>query len=232
MSTANDKCWNCQSALDEVLLCARCGMPQPVEFPDPFEAFGLAPRLSWDVTELQNTYERLALKCHPDLFRAHNDERVLKASRLAMRSLNDAHRVLVDPVSRLRHVLNVSGHTGDLTRTIPQALEESAAIIGRVLQAVEKATADEDREAWESQQDHLASLELQVEKAQRESDSTLHRLMMEWDDAVAAADGDWPNMPDGWYEHAMRWLGEREYLQSLGRRVRAGRRWLVPTEQD
>ncbi len=225
MSKATESCWNCQHVLEDVLLCGRCGMPQPVEFLGPFEALGLPPRLTWEATELWTTYERLALKCHPDLFQAHMDERVLNASRLAMRSLNDALRVLQDPKARLRHVLTMSGHTGELTRTIPQALEESAQIVNRVLKAVEEATEKDDRDVWEDQQDHLASLQVQVEKAERDSSATLQRLMMEWDEGVTGARDGWPHMPDGWYQAAMRWLGERQYLDGLTARVTAGRRW-------
>ncbi len=216
-------CWNCENALDSPLLCGRCGVPQPVEFLGSFEALGLPPRLTLNADELDQGYERLARACHPDLFRAHMDERVLTASRVAMRTLNDAHRTLSGPIDRLRYVLATCGRSTESTRTVPEALQTSAQIIGRVLATVEKARAQGDQEAWEAEQDHLASIQVQVEKADQRSNSTMMTLFMEWDDAVGSAGNDWPEMSEGWYEQALRWMGEREYLESLIRRVAQGR---------
>jgi DnaJ-domain-containing protein 1 len=222
------KCWNCQNALEELLLCGRCGMPQAVEFLGPFEALGLPPRLNWDAGALRKSYERLAARCHPDLFRAHHDERVLTAARLSMRSLNDAYRELRDPVARLRYVLAATGHLRELTRTVPEGLQESAQIIDRVLRAVEEAREKGDREAWETEQDHLAALQVQIEKAQGRSDGLHANLVAEWDQAISGRRESWPDLPDGWYEQALRWLGEHEYLDTLDRRARAGRHWEEP----
>ncbi|MCK4305900.1 MAG: DnaJ domain-containing protein [Candidatus Eisenbacteria sp.] len=224
------KCWNCQSALDEALLCARCGMPQPTEFLGAFEVLGLAPRLNWDAAELQRSYEQLAQKCHPDLFWAHMDERVLTAARRAMRTLNDAYRELRDPIGRLRYVLAATGHSRELTRTVPDGLQESAQIVDRVLRTVEKARSSADRETWEAHQDHLASLQVQVEKAQEHSESVRAGLVVEWDNAVGNAPMAWPQVSDGWYEQAIRWLGEREYLDALTTRMHTGRDWQEVSE--
>ncbi|MBD3237371.1 MAG: DnaJ domain-containing protein [Candidatus Eisenbacteria bacterium] len=219
------KCWNCQNALEEVLVCERCGVPQTVGFMSPFEVLGIPPNLSWEEEKLRRTYERMALRCHPDLFRAHNDDRVLQAARSAMRGLNDAYRTLSDPVSRLRYVLAASGQTQEIPRAVPEGLQAKAQIIGRVLEAIEQARSEGDAEAWEAQQDHLASLQVQAEKARDRSHATLLALMLEWDQAVSQNDGGWPEMPPGWNERAMSWLGERRYLDVLEARMAAGRQW-------
>lgn len=200
-------------------------MPQTVEGLDPFLLLGLPPRLNWPAVELDTTYENLAHKCHPDLFRAHRDERVLDAARGGMIALNDAYRLLQDPIGRLRYVLAGSGQALENPRTVPEGLQESTQIIGRVLAAVEDAHTKDDRDAWEAQQDHLASLQVQVEAAEQKSKTAFATLCQEWDDAVGAARDKWPRMSEAWFEQVNLWLGERAYLESLTKRVRAGRQW-------
>lgn len=222
------KCWNCEVALESVLLCARCGMPQPVDVLGAFEALGLSPRLQLAEDEIERTYERMALQCHPDLFRAHRDERVINAARVAMRTLNDAHRTIRDRTRRLRYMLAASGCLGETTRTVPEGLQASVQIISRMLAAVDDARQKGDREAWESHQDHLASLQVQAESATQRSEQTFRALALEWDDAVRRAGGSWPGIPDGWLTQAQRWLGEQEYLEALQERMRLGRMWELP----
>lgn len=226
------KCWNCQNNLAEILVCERCGMPQNVGLANPYQVFGISPRLGWDDAELVALYERLALRCHPDLFRAHDDDRVLGAARGAMRALNDAYRTLRDPVSRLRYALAASGLARETPRTVPEGLQESAQIIGRVLDSIEHAAQVDDFDAWESQQDHLASLQVQVEKVRERSQTMLRALFMEWDEASARAGDGWPEMPAAWQEQALGWLGERQYLDVLERRVKAARRWTARTPAE
>jgi len=221
------KCWNCKNALDGVLLCGRCGMPQPVGFLSPFGVLGIPPHLNLENAELRATYERLVLQCHPDLFRAHNDDRVLSAARSATRALNDAYRTIRDPASRLRYVLAASGHTKETPRTVPAGLQESVQIVSRVLAAIEEAQKQSDFETWEAQQDHLASLQVQAEKARERSTATLLALVVEWDETVDRASGGWPQMPDAWHERALVWLGERQYLDVLESRMQAGQQWLA-----
>jgi len=219
------KCWNCQNSLDLVLICERCGMPQAVATHSPFDILGLPPRLHWNETEIRSVYERLARRCHPDLFRAHRDDRVLSAAHSAMRALNDAFRTVRDPRRRLSYVLAATGSTQDSTRTVPAGLEDSVQIIERVLCTVEEARRQGDRAAWEAEQDHLGALEVRVEKARERSDATLRQLVSEWDEAVGVADGEWPEqLPDQWVERVRTWTGERAYLDGVCGRMEEGRR--------
>jgi curved DNA-binding protein CbpA len=200
-------------------------MPQPVDVLGAFEALGLPPRLQWAEEEIERTYERMALQCHPDLFRAHHDERVINAARVAMRTLNDAHRTIRDRTRRLRYVLAASGSLGETTRTVPEGLQASVQIISRMLGAIEEAREKGDREAWEGHQDHVASLQVQAESAALRLEQAFQALALEWDDAVKHGGGAWPEMPEGWRVQAQRWLGEQEYLEALLERMRAGRVW-------
>jgi molecular chaperone HscB len=75
---------------------------------DYFRAFGLAPKLSLDAAGLQKRFYELSRKLHPDRFagkpRAEQDA-ALEASSV----LNDAYRVLRDPVSRAEYLLKQEG---------------------------------------------------------------------------------------------------------------------------
>lgn len=224
------KCWNCQNTLEEVLICGRCGMPQMVGSLNPFGILNLPPRLRWAEEELRGAYERLALRCHPDLFRAHRDERVLSAASSAMRALNDAFREIREPVRRLKYVLAATSQTQEATRTVPPNLQDSVQIIERVLTAADDARSAGDRAAWEAEQDHLASLQVKVERARENTAEGMRALVAEWDAAVEAAGDDWPEMPEDWMERAMRWAGEREYLDSMILRFAEARR--PPEESD
>ena len=217
------KCWNCQSGLEEVLLCASCGMPQQVEVAHPFQVLSVPPKLGWDAAELQLRYENMIQRCHPDLFRAHKHEKVLSAARSAVQVLNDAYRMLRKPVGRFRYVLVASGKTPEITRAVPKGLQSSAQIIQRVIRAVEDAQKTSDHELWEAQQDHLASLQVQVEAAEKASDLILKGLTDEWDGAVDSAKGKWPRMPEDWFIQVSAWIGEREYLDTLLSRIQLGR---------
>jgi len=223
------KCWNCSNPLDELLVCSRCGMPQSVGVLGPFDAFGLPPKLRWEEGELLSAYETLARRCHPDLFRAHRDSRVLTASQTAMRALNDAYRTVRDPESRLRYVLSALGHAHASTRTVPEGLQDSVQILDRVLTAAEKAQAAGDRAAWETEQDHLASLQVKVENARDRSNQMLRRIAEEWDRAVATAGEEWPDMSDDWVDQAVRLAGERAYLSAVETRIGEARRKPVET---
>ena len=153
---------------------------------------------------------------------------MINAARVAMRTLNDSYRTLKDRTKRLRYVLAASGRLGETTRTVPEGLQESAQILGRMLGAVEEARQKGNREAWEGYQDHLASLQVQAQGAAQRLEQAFEALALEWDDAVNRAGGAWPEMPEGWQVQAQRWLGEQEYLEALLERMRTGRVWEKP----
>ncbi len=71
---------------------------------DHFALFGLSPSVDVDVPALERKYRELSLAYHPD--RNPND-RVGAASRTA--SLNEAFKVLKDPVKRAFYVLSQKG---------------------------------------------------------------------------------------------------------------------------
>jgi len=100
-------CWHCDQPSGESLFCRFCSSLQPPTT-DYFRFFGLDRRLSLDPADLQKRFYDLSRLIHPDRYtrRPPNEQRYsLEATAI----LNDAYRVLRDPVSRAEYVLKEEG---------------------------------------------------------------------------------------------------------------------------
>jgi molecular chaperone HscB len=73
-----------------------------------FEVFGLAPALELDVKALEQKLRDLSLEVHPDRF-AQADAKTRLAALEKTTALNDAFKVLKDPVRRAFYVLKLKG---------------------------------------------------------------------------------------------------------------------------
>lgn len=93
---------------------------------DYFSVFGIAPSLALDLPELQRQFYVLSKQFHPDRFArasAAEQQRALDFTSL----LNDAWRVLREPVSRAEYLLKLQGLEPGDSRTNPpppELLEE------------------------------------------------------------------------------------------------------------
>ncbi len=72
-----------------------------------FELFSLAPSVDLDVPALEAQHRKLAMESHPDRAGADPHARRLAAEKSA--ALNDAIKVLKDPVRRAFYVLELKG---------------------------------------------------------------------------------------------------------------------------
>ena len=72
-----------------------------------FELFSLAPSVDLDVAALEALHRKLAMESHPDRAGSDPHARRLAAERSA--SLNDALKILKDPVRRAFYVLELKG---------------------------------------------------------------------------------------------------------------------------
>jgi molecular chaperone HscB len=123
MST--DNCWKCGEPSKESLFCNYCSTLQaPV--PDYYKFLGLERRLSLDPAELQERFYELSRQIHPDRFlrQSPNEQRYsLEATAI----LNDAYRVLKDPVTRAEYVLkeaDLDAGERKAKTTAPKLIEE------------------------------------------------------------------------------------------------------------
>ena len=78
--------------------------------PDPFQTMGVEARFDLDAEALRDRHRRLSAAVHPDRFaRATSTERRLALERAV--AINDAFKVLSDPVRRAEALMGVHGVT-------------------------------------------------------------------------------------------------------------------------
>ncbi len=73
-----------------------------------FDVFGLEPTLELDVKALEQQLRTLSLEVHPDRF-AQADAKARRVALEKTSALNDAFKVLKDPVARAFYVLKLKG---------------------------------------------------------------------------------------------------------------------------
>jgi len=156
---------------------------------DHFTLFDLPRKLWIEMSGLEQKFLQLSWKLHPDNFvnaSAEEQERSLKRSS----EVNDAYRVLRDPVARVEYLLEIEGarKEGEHKQQAPPELLEEVFELNESL--------DELREAKESGGD-LAALKSRLESAQKnfqeklgEVDERLQVAAQQWDAAVEAKAGD------------------------------------------
>ena len=156
---------------------------------DHFSLFSLPRKLWIEISALEKKFLELSWKLHPDKFvNASSQEQ--EASLMDSSQLNDAYRVLRDPVARVEYLLEIEGmrKEGEHKQQAPPELLEEVFELNESL--------DELREAKASGGD-LASLKarLQVEEKNfqeklSEVDTQLQETAKQWDAAVDANAGD------------------------------------------
>jgi molecular chaperone HscB len=156
---------------------------------DHFALFELPRKLWIEMSGLEQKFLQLSWKLHPDNFvnaSAEEQERSLKRSS----EVNDAYRVLRDPVARVEYLLEIEGarKEGEHKQQAPPELLEEVFELNESL--------DELREARESG-GGLAALKSRLESAQKnfqerlgEVDEHLQVTAQQWDAALVAKAGD------------------------------------------
>ncbi len=145
-----------------------------------FELFGLPRKLWIEMGALEQKFLQLSWKLHPDNFvNASKHERELSLRRSS--ELNDAYRVLRDPVARVEYLLGIEGarKEGEHKQQAPPELLEEVFELNESL--------DELREAKASGGD-LSALKTRLEFAEKsfqeklgEVDAQLQAAAREWD---------------------------------------------------
>jgi molecular chaperone HscB len=179
-------CWNCSVATNGAHFCPSCGKIQPLPSDSDYFAFFGKPRKVWlEMSGLEQKFLQLSWKLHPDNFvNATARERELSLELTSQ--LNDAYRVLRDPVARLEYLLQLEGarREGEHKQQAPPELLEEVFELNESL--------DEMREA-KSSGGNLSSLRARLESAQagfneklRDVDAQLRTAANQWDAAVEA----------------------------------------------
>src|ERR1700739_1625229 len=152
---------------------------------DYFAVLGLPRKLCVEMPSLEQKFLQLSWKLHPDNFvNASDEERELSLKRSS--ELNDAYRVLRDPLSRVGYLLESEGERreGEKKQQAPSELLEEVFELNESL--------DELREARESD-GNLAELKTKLHSAANnfqgkleEVDAQLRSVAKEWDAAIDA----------------------------------------------
>jgi molecular chaperone HscB len=174
-------CWNCHERALGTHFCPGCGkllqLPQGVDY---FALFEMPRKLWIEMGGLEKKFLQLSWKLHPDNF-VNATERERELSLEKSSQLNDAYRVLRDPVARVEYLLGIEGmrKEGEHKQQAPPELLEEVFELNESL--------DELREA-KSSGGGLAALESRLEDAQKnfleklaEVDGQLQSTAEEWD---------------------------------------------------
>jgi molecular chaperone HscB len=156
---------------------------------DHFALFDLPHKLWIEMSGLERKFLQLSWQLHPDNFVTDSPE-VQERSLKRSSEVNDAYRVLRDPVARVEYLLEIEGarKEGEHKQQAPPELLEEVFELNESL--------DELREAKESGAD-LAVLKSRLESAEKsfqeklgEVDEQLQSAAQQWDAALDANAGD------------------------------------------
>ena len=136
-------CWNCGAAMPG-RFCPACKALQPPSS-DYFEFFEIPRQLALDTADLEKRFYALSRKLHPDLF-SRKSAREQQYSLDASAVLNDAYRVLKEPVARAMYVLKQEGlDIGEQgTKEVPPELLEEVFELNMALEDEDAAPQVEE----------------------------------------------------------------------------------------
>src|ERR1700730_2941021 len=156
---------------------------------DHFSLFGLPRKLWVEMSALEKKFLELSWKLHPDKFvNASPEEQETSLRRSSQ--LNDAYRVLRDPVSRVEYLLEIEGmrKEGEHKQQAPPELLEEVFELNESLDELREAKASGgDLGALKSR---LESEEKNFQEKLGEVDAQLQEAARQWDAAIDAKASD------------------------------------------
>jgi molecular chaperone HscB len=184
-------CWKCGKATGDEHFCPGCGAIQRLpRGTDHFRFLGLPRKLWMAIEELEARFHQLSWKLHPDKFvRATAEERDMSLERGSQ--LNDAYRVLRDPVARVEYLLALEGmrKEGTTKQQAPPELLEEVFELNESLDELRASRGGNQHGA------ELSALRQLLEEAARgfearlaEVDEQLMAAAREWDATVDSGD--------------------------------------------
>ncbi len=143
---------------------------------DYFQLFGLERRLSIDASQLQKTFYELSREHHPDRFSLKPPQEQARAQQTSA-FLNDAYRVLRDPIARAEFVLKQEGFDigEQRTKDVPPELLEEVFELNMALEELRHGEENVRRQLEEALGKFLAM--------NRQIDAEIESLFPRWDDS-------------------------------------------------
>jgi len=185
---ADPTCWSCGAATGGEHFCPACGKLQPLpRGSDYFALFGLTSKLCLDAAELEKRFHQLSWKLHPDNFvLAGEYERELSLDRASQ--LNDAYRVLRDPISRVEYLLAREGmrKEGEHKQQAPPELLEEVFELNEWLDELRGARQTSSNGEMMALRGKLEAARKNFEEKLRAVDAELDGVFGQWDTALDA----------------------------------------------
>jgi molecular chaperone HscB len=227
LASAAHACWSCGD-MRAAQFCKACGKVQPPEPVDYFSFFGLPRKLNIDTSTLEREFYSLSRKLHPDIYAGSKSQEQEWSLEQSSR-LNDAYRILKDPIRRTEYLLKLEGvelegqskaateearKTGEKKQIVPPDLLEEVFELNMQLEELRatKKLGEEDPALIQELQGHKRSLE---EKFNALFDE-LRRYWSAWDAADGPAnEGERLKLRDKMVDL----LNRRSYIRNLVRDV-------------
>lgn len=191
------ECWQCGHPAEHSLFCRYCdSLQRPTA--DYFRFFGLEPRLKIDAAKLEKRFYELSRLLHPDRYmRKSPTEQQYSLEATAI--LNDAYRVLRDPVARAEYVLKQAGFESvePRAKTLDPSLLEEVFELNEALEELRRGNCSA-RPALEQARGRFLALRAEI-------DAELERLFERYDESRAR----------GVLAEIRKLLDRRKYVQNL-----------------
>ncbi len=209
--------------------CRHCGAGAPVDVHfcpeceriltlarhgDYFIFFGLPHKLTIDLADLERRFRTLSRQFHPDYFyTASAQERLASLERASY--LNDAYRVLKEPLDRAEYLLKIEGLPGvgrhqDAAELPAGVLEEVFALNEELddIRAAREAGATADQ-----LRDRIEAARRPIEERAARQEAQLEALFERWDRQVEEEAP--PDVRRATLESLRSLLQERSYIANL-----------------
>lgn len=139
-------CWSCRGpAPARERFCPTCGLVQEPVAGDHFARLDLEPGFDIDAADVERRYFALQRQFHPDRFAARSAKEKALSLRHAT-ALNEAYKVLKDPLGRAEHLLSLAGRPvradGAETVNDPELLMEAMELREQLAEADSAAAVD------------------------------------------------------------------------------------------
>src|SRR5712692_3055803 len=224
---AEQNCWSCGD-MRAAQFCQSCGRVQPPKPVDYFTFFGLRRKLNINTVVLEREFYALSRKLHPDANAGH-DPREQEWSLEQSSRLNDAYRILKDPIRRTEYLLKLEGvelegqskaateearKTGEKKQIVPPDLLEEVFELNIQLEElrVNQKLGEKDPGLVEELQQHGAVLE-------NKFSALFEELKGYWNEWDAIADSGSTEKRLKVREKMVDLLNRRSYIRNLVRDV-------------
>jgi molecular chaperone HscB len=224
---AEQNCWSCGD-MRAAQFCQSCGRVQPPKPVDYFTFFGLPRKLNINTTSLEREFYSLSRKLHPDANTGYDPQEQEWSLEQSSR-LNDAYRILKDPIRRTEYLLKLEGvelegqskaateaarSTGEKKQIVPPDLLEEVFELNMQLEELRanKTLGEEDPAL-------IAELQHQKTALEAKFGSLLEELHGYWNAWDAAADSSDEAESRKVRDQMVDLLNRRSYIRNLVRDV-------------